>query len=381
MSDLPVAFAATSREWLARLSGHLYTHGPADVVDVVAEERGLFDHSWRVIVIDASSSLMDAGVVATIHDAGRGVMAIWDPEEPDTKQRATDAGADLLVNGEVSALEFVAELVDLVNNRFTGGRSRDRRRRPAAAPAAVRQGQLVAVGGPVGADPASVALGMARALGRRKETVVVIDADETTPSLAQLLGLEQVPNLSSAVATARANGDLNDTLQAADGYWLLGGLAEPAQMAEVTTHAALGVVLSIAGRTPRTLAVVGPIIENLDRFALSRATLAAADAIVAVGDASPVGLTWLTHWVYQVRLIAPSTPLHLVAAPAPRDRFRRSHVLAELAQIANPASTTLIPDDDARQRAAAWQGQGLRRGPLVRATADLADTVCPKGKR
>lgn len=385
--EIFVAFAASSRDWFPRWSSHLYDYGP-NLIDVVAEARNAFDRTWRVIVIDTASSLLEPAFVASVHARGRGVLAVWDPNEPATKAQAMDAGADELIESEALAIELVAAIVEMaVRFEDNGGdESKARRRPPVVATPRQRAGQLIAVGGPIGADPAQVLLGMARALGGRKESVLVVDGDEAAPSLAQLLTLAPVPNLSSAAASARAGTDMDANLQEAEGFYLLAGLAGPAQWVEVGSRAVLGVVIGLADRFTRTLVSVAPLIEDVGnatakRFGTSRAVLAEADAIVAVADAAPVGLARLAQWAEAARLLAPSTPLYLVAGGAPRDRFRQSHVSERLSAIANPTGIALLPADTARQRAAEWQGEPLRRGPLLRATSDLADLVCPRPRR
>lgn len=385
MSDLAaVAFVTTGQEWQQRWMEHVRDHGGTRLTDVIAEASTAYDRSWQLVVIDATSALMNPTFVAGVHSRGRGVLAVWNPAEPGTKQRAMDANADELIDCDASALEFVATASEL-GTRFdqpaTGtGRAK---RRPAVVATGRRTGQFIAVGGPVGSHPAPVVLGMARTLARRHEAVLVADVDETGASLAQLLDLPPVPNLASGVSAARTGLDVDAELHVADGYYVLGGLAEPSQWAELGVRNILGLVSGFAARFERTIAAVGPVIEHLagTRYGASRAMLSEADAIVAVGEASPVGLTRLTMWVAELRLIAPTTALYLAAAGAPSDRYRQGQVLDRLSQLGDPEYSVLLPNDDARLSRAEWQGQGLRRGPLLRSVAQLADLISPRKAR
>lgn len=386
MSDINVATVSSSQPWQGRLIEFFRDHGVnVHLVHVISEARTAYDHAWQVVIIDATSSLMNPTFVADVHSRGRGVLAVWNPQEPGTKERALDADADELIECEAVYLEFVARIGEMAPRFLAEGADNMPRRRPAVTAQPLhRTGQLIAVGGPAGAPTTPTVLGMARTLAERKVPVLVADVDELGGTLAQLLDLPPVPNLASAVATARKpGGRVDDDLQVGDGYYVLGGLLEPNQWAELGTKAVLSLLVGYAARFTHTIAVVGPVIENVagGRFGVGRAVLAEADTIVAICEATPVGLIRLTQWVSELRLVARSTPLHLVAADAPSDRHRQNEVLDRLDAIGDPAFVSLLPRDDARLSRSEWQGTTLRRGPLHRAVSRLTDVVSPKGPR
>lgn len=382
--DLTIAFISTDEDWFSRWASFIRDHGPAQVTDVIAERRTVFDRPWRVLVASASSPLLDQALVHALHERGRAVLAVFDAEEPAAKQRALELGADDVIETTATTMELMAKAAAVAP--AVRPEHQVRRKRPVTSTPLRRTGQLIAVGGPIGAQPEPVALGLGRVLGgQRREPTLVVDANEVCPSLAQLVGLNPVPNLASAVAAYRASTNMDDHLQEGDGYWLLAGLAEPSQWATVGARSVLSVVTSFAARFERTVAAVGPLAENLgaqsSRFATTRAILQEADTIVVVGDASPVGVARLASYVADVRLVASTTPLYLAAGGAPRDRFRQREVLAALGDLGNPEASFVIASDDDRLERAHWQGQSVRRGPLVRSVAHMASTVAPKKGR
>ncbi len=380
--DLTLAFISSDAAWFSRWTSFIRDHGqPEDVADVIAERRTAFDRPWSVLVGGVGSALLDPALVADVHDRHRVVIAVYDPDEPGSKQRAMDLGADLVIEDTTSPTELLAQARDIAPTDWPDS-LKPRRRRGVEASGLRRTGQLVAVGGPIGAKPEPVALGLARALGQRGESTLVIDTNEVCPSIAQLLGLSPVPNIASAVAAYRASTSPDKHLQSGDGYWVVGGLAEPGQWADVSARSVLSVVTAFAARFEHTVAAVGPLAEGSQggRFSTTRAVLGEADAVVVVADASPVGMTRLAAYVADVRNVAPNTALFLAAGNAPRDRFRQREVLALMDELL-PTAAVVLPNDDARLQRAHWQGAAMRRGPLVRSLGHLADTVSPRRKR
>jgi hypothetical protein len=110
------------------------------------------------------------------------------------------------------------------------------------------------------------------------------------------------------------------------------------------------------------------------RHAIARAVLAEADAIVAVGVATPVGVTRLLAWVADARTLAPRAPLHVVLNRAPKDAFRRRELVGEVEGSFGVASVSVVPHDR-RVDTAGWNGTAVGRGPFTRAIAQLAHEV------
>lgn len=379
--DLSVAFIASEAPWFSWWTSFMRDHGqPDDLADVIAERWTTFDRSWTVLVGGVGSALLDAALVSDVHERQRAVLAVYDPDEPGSKQRALALGVDDVIEAGASPLEFIAKARSVAPEPHPDTQAR--RRRGVSAATTRRSGQLIAVGGPIGSTPEPIALGIARALAHRRgaaESVLLVDGNEVCPNLAQLLGLSPVPNVASAVAAWRASNDLDDHLQEGDGYYVLGGLAEPHQWADITLSV-MAVVESFAARFDRTIVTMAPLAEASARFSTTRSLAAAADTLVVVADASPVGMTRLATYIADLRSVAPTTLLYLAAGNAPKDRFRQREVLAMLGEFGSPKDCVVLPTDDRLGRAN-WQGTTLRRGPLVRSIAHLAAVVVPPEKR
>jgi Mrp family chromosome partitioning ATPase len=378
--DLNLAFIASEAPWFSRWTSFMRDHlQPEDLADVIAERRTAFDRPWSVLVGGVGSALLDASLVADIHERQRAVIAVYDPDELGSKQKALALGVDDVIEATASTPELMEKARTVAPRAHAD--NQPRRRRPVAASPIRRAGQLVAIGGPVGADPEPVALGMARTLGRRGESTLLVDGNEVCPSVAQLLGLSPVPNLASVVAAYRASTDMDAHLQHGDGYYVIGGLAEPGQWADVSARSVLAVVTSFAARFERTVVTMGPLAESSGtRFGTTRALATEADSLVVVGDGSPVGMTRLAAYIADLRSVAPTTPLYLAAGNGPGDRFRQRELLAMMGDLGDPEDCVVLPRDDRLGRAN-WQGTVLRRGPLVRSVANLADSVAPKKSR
>ncbi|MDP9388567.1 MAG: hypothetical protein M3Q48_11820 [Actinomycetota bacterium] len=396
MSELTYAFAAGGvREWARVWGRHIADHGPGRIVAHVAERKSLYDHACRVFVVDADSSIIDRGAVDQLRQRGTAVVAVWDPTQPRTKELGVRLAADALIEADAKPEELVRLALELA------GASVERPAREAEqgsvaitavggdvvpSPRPQRPGGLrLAVAGPVPEEAQEVTVELARALASGGMAVVVVDVDEVHPGLAQRLGLPVLPNLRIAVDGLRdRQRPLSDTLHGVHeaGFWVLAGLADPAQWAEVQPGEVAEVIEHLAAGCDVVVAHAGPVAEGPvdhaapDRFGMTRRVLADADRILAVGMATPTGLARLTASVADVRLVAPATPLDVVLARAPRDGFGRAELAESLWADVQPASVNLLPADP-RVEAAAWAGRFARHGPFTKGVARLAAAVLP----
>lgn len=366
---MKLAFAASTYDWSTRWEGYLADHGPHEVADMIAERRHIFDREWTVLVIDATSPLFSGSLVAEIRGRGRDVLAVWDPSDPAGKDMALAAGVSVVVESDATTEELCRVVEPLAEMAVP---ARPTRRAPVEA-RATRGGLVVAVGGPTPAA-STVALGLAGLLAKRTPTVV-IDANDVAPRVAQLLGLAPLPNLATAVKTEAAA--MVDQCQASADFWVLAGLGEAGvQWRDVGFRPCRTVIAALSRSFGATVVVTGPVIEDLgrmgvDRFAASRAALAEADAVVAVGAASPAGVVDLTRWVAAAGV--ERFDLHLVATDAPPQRAARRDV-ADLMANLGAGTVTLLPTGGRRLGRAEWNGN-LGGGAMVRALRLLAASL------
>ncbi|MDP9389221.1 MAG: hypothetical protein M3Q48_15225 [Actinomycetota bacterium] len=394
MAELTYAFAAGGvREWPRVWGRHIADHGPGRIVAHVAERKSLYDHDCRVFVIDADSSIIDRGAVDQLRQRGTAVVAVWDPAQPRTKELGVRLGVDGLIESDAKPEELVRLALELAGgwaDRPAPYPERGTLQTPTVgelppAPPRRRGGLRLVVAGPVGDEAEEVSVELARALARRGKAVVVVDVDEVHAGLAQRLGLPVLPNLRIAVDALRdGQRPLSDALLCvpAGGFWVLAGLADPAQWAEVHRGEVAEVIDELAAGCDMVVAHAGPFAEGPvdhaapDRFGLTRRALADADRIIGVGVATPTGLARLTAWVADVRLVAPATPLDVVLVRAPKDGFGRAELAESLWADVHPASVSLLPADP-RVEAAAWAGGFARPGSFTKGVAALAAAVMP----
>jgi cellulose biosynthesis protein BcsQ len=165
----------------------------------------------------------------------------------------------------------------------------------------VRQGRLIAVWGPAGAPGrTTTAMLLAQSLSAQGRTVI-IDADTAAPSVALKLGLaEDLSGLIVACRHAEAGSLSSRTLASSlsaisENYLALTGLAHPRRCPELRPAALVRVIDQVRADFAYCVVDVGAAFGTTDASGLSPsapadAALAAADVIVAVCHADPLGV-------------------------------------------------------------------------------------------
>lgn len=371
-----LAFAASPHPWQQEWLRQVHSHSTdARVVAVIADQRDLFEEKWQVLVIDAVSLWLTTGFVDEVHARRRGILVVYDPDDQRAKRRAMGVGADVPLVWHASPAELIRTAQTLS------------RLYPSAAPPAPRPqptqrppgGRVIAVGGPPGADPERVAVALAAALARRGDRVVLLDANEVDPCLAQRLDLHPLPNL--AAAANRLTGDVRDDLQEVPTgrFWALPGLADPAQWSSTPPKAVRKVARLLADHHQFVVAVVGPLVEDSARYGLTLAVLTAADVVIPTGEAAPDGLAALTTWTAGAVEVARNASFYPTAVYADVGRKERADVEELLAKVAalvpGGGSVSLLPAATKRENRARWNGTVSVPRKLNRSIERLARAV------
>jgi len=241
------------------------------------------------------------------------------------------------------------------------------------------EGALVAVWGPTGAPGrTTIALALADEIARAGMPSLVVDADTFGGSIGMRLGL--LDDTSGIVAACRQSdaGTLDaDGLAAAARtitpmLRVLTGIPRADRWAELRP-AALACLWETCRSTPGvTVADIGFSIEADEdyladtrtprRNAATLSALAAADSIVAVGSADPVGMERLVTSLPDVQRIADGRPLAVVVnrlRPGPLGRDARGQVAEALLRHANVRDVTFVPDDGGALDTCLRQGRTL----------------------
>jgi len=274
---------------------------------------------------------------------------------------------------------------------------------PAAGPvrpAGVRAGRVVAVWGPIGSPGrTTVATGLAGELARRGAQTLLVDADTYGPSVAQTLGLlDESGGIAGAVRAAnsgvldvdrlaRLAPSLSPTLR------VLTGLPQPSRWPELRPSALESVWRCARELARWTVADCGFCLEadeelSFDTSAPRRngatlSALAAADAVVVVGSADPVGLQRLVRALADLRdVLGPAvrpqvvvTKVRAGAVGTSPERLIRQALL-RYAGIDDP---WLVPDDRPACDEAMLSGRMLVEiaptSPARRVLARLAEAL------
>ncbi|HEY1134551.1 MAG TPA: hypothetical protein VGE77_08230, partial [Nocardioides sp.] len=229
----------------------------------------------------------------------------------------------------------------------------------------------------------------------RGRAALLVDADPWGGTVAQALGvLDDVSGLLAA-ARAHAAGDLEHgwaglVRQVERHLHLLTGLPRPDRWAEVGPEV-LEELLPAAATAGDVVVDTGFGIEADEvaeiagravRDASTHAALHAADVVVVVGTADPIGLTRLARGLSDLRELGVTAPVHVVV-----NRMRstlgwsEAQVRTMLKDVARTGDVHVLPDDVAACDRALVTGRHVLDagdGPLACALVGLADAVVPR---
>lgn len=269
--------------------------------------------SADAIILPVSRDLVTPEVVAFCDRAGVRIVAVAD--DAAGRQRAEMAGLSCVEAGDQTGL------IDLVTTT----------RLPASdVPADVSlSGRVIAVWGPPGAPGRStVAVLLAAELVRGGRRVALVDADSHAPSLALALGLaDEGPGFAAACRAAASSSlhpaelaRISQQVATREGIIdVLCGINRPGRWPELA-HERVGealrvsrdwadyVVVDVAAPLDRDEEVVSDL-AGPRRNAATLAVLEAADLVVAVGSADPLGASRMLRGLDEIRSVSGVTPV------------------------------------------------------------------------
>jgi hypothetical protein len=188
------------------------------------------------------------------------------------------------------------------------------------------------------------------------------------------------PNLRTAIdAVEHGRGDLEPcvVVEPTSRLSVVSGLPNPHAWAQVRPGEVVRVVDRLADEREVVVADGAGMLDDLatatirTRFATARTLVAEADVIVAVCDASPLGVARLLSWVVAAHLLAPDPQMIVAVNRAPSARFRRGELYEEITTSVPHADVVFVPSDG-RVVDAAWNGSAVARGGFTRAVDELA---------
>lgn len=313
-------------------------------------------------------------------------------DDLDVRARAERLGITALVAADDldSLAEVVSTVEDLADTQVRGAEDSH----PSAAPPGDEH-RVVAIWGPGGAPGrTTIAVTMAAELARRSSSTVLVDADPYGGGVAQQLGiLDEVSGLLSAARLAGA-GQLGDrfastTRAVSDRLTVVTGLPRADRWIEVRAPH-LEAVIDRARGLGHVIVDTGFSLEDdpggdfgarPTRNAMTLTALDAADEIVVVGAADPVGLSRLARGLVDLREITGGAPVRVVV-----NRMRSSlgwserEIAGMVEGFSRVAGLHFLPNDQSATDRALVAGRSLIEGgdgPLVRAVGSVVDAVFP----
>ncbi len=425
--SVPVLTAVTGASWEAALvaglertpTGITVVRRCVDLADLLAAAA---TGTARAALLSAELRRLDRDALSRLAAAHVAVVGLYTPGDEPAETRLRQLGVVHVLAADAPPADIAAAVSAAlgeqagVDEAASAAWSRPMdglpdRDAPAAAEPVVEPGtgRLVAVWGPTGAPGrTTVAVGVATELAAAGTPTLLADADVYGGVVAQVLGfLDEAPGLAAAARLAN-NGQLDVpalagvAVVAGPDLRVLTGISRADRWPELRP-AALEQVWALA----RSLAAVtvvdlGFCLEQDEELSFDTAaprrngatvaTLLAADVVLAVGSADPVGMQRLVRGLTGLREAAPGVLPRVVV-----NRVRRSAVgpdpeaqLAEaLERYAGVRDVAFVPDDRDAMDASLLQARALcesspdspARRALAGIAAGLVGRPAPKRKR
>ncbi|SEE99185.1 AAA family ATPase [Ruania alba] len=357
----------------------------ADTAELVAAAvAGL----GRVAVLDDEDAI-DRRMLARLRSAGVAALVLCESADCD---RYSELGAMAVPHG-VDPLPAIEALAGGATNAPVPDEIPEPVTDPGevSPPALSADPRVVAVTGAPGAPGrTSMAIALADELAATGASTVLIDADLWGGSIAQTLGLMADSAGLSAAIRAADRGSLDDAaldrllLTLPDGLRVLTGLARAARWREVGPDS-MEVLLERARKRAAWVVVEVPVLvpddEGLElgpgRNAVAHSVLAAAQDVLVVGAAEPIGIQRLVQTLLDLQDVPGIESRRTIvnrlrlSAAGPQPDLSVREALGRFAGVPDPI---LVPDDRALADRAVLTGTTWRKaGPLSPARTAVRD--------
>ena len=171
-----------------------------------------------------------------VRASGREVVGVYDPAEfADGKDRLLECGVADVVEAGAHPDEFLRVIARVAQTVVTATLSEAVAEAPIHEVSERRSQALIAIGGPAGGTGATeVAIAIAVRLGESGRRVVLVDCDETNPSVAQRLALPIHPNIRTAIdVLEHRTGPVASVIQVVGPIAVIPGLPNVGDWSEV----------------------------------------------------------------------------------------------------------------------------------------------------
>jgi Flp pilus assembly CpaE family ATPase len=366
----------------------------------------------RAVVLSADLRRLDRDALDRLRAAGVAVVGLSPARDDSAEQRLRRLGIAGVLAADAPAAEVAAAVHRAISDLSRAPADPPPAPAPTAAPLAVAAelpppggaGRVLAVWGPIGSPGRStIAVNLATEIAATGSSVLLIDIDTYGAAVGQLLAvLDDAPGVAAACRLAET-GSLDVqrlagvALEVRPALRVLTGVARWDRWLELRA-AALTTVLSVA-RSLAAFVVVdcGFCLEPdaahaYDTAAPRRngatlAVLEAADVVVGVAAADPVGLARYVRALPECQALAPVelTVVNRLRPGVVGPGDARRQVLAALDRYAAVSAVHVVPEDRAAVDAALAAGRTLLeaapKSPARAAIRDLARTLSGDANR
>ncbi len=386
MMETELALALSARNWSDDLHRFLADHGGARVRVTAMGPEDLFGEAFDVLLIDDICSFLTPRLVELIKASGREVVGVYDPSEfADGKDRLLECGVADVVEAGAHPDEFLRVIARVAETVTTTQLAESIPDAPIPEVLERRKQAIFAVGGPSGGTGTTeVAIGIAGRLGEVGRRVVLVDGDETNPSVAQRLGLPIHPNIRTAIdVLEHRTGPVSGVVHFVEPIAVVPGLPNVSDWSEVRPGQVVDLAAELTSLFDHVVFNVGSHLESLgfggatERYGISRRLIQHADRVIAVGLPTPVGVSRLLGWLADADRLTGGAPVDVLINRSPRDQFRRGELVEEITRTYQPASFGFLPADDTVERAA-WDGTLVGKGRFRKSLDRWVDRFVPE---
>jgi Mrp family chromosome partitioning ATPase len=333
-----VAVSATKLPWSSDFRGYTRDHTTDLGVEVIVTVRALLQPSHRsfdVLLVDDMMRLVSAADIAAAHDRQIHVIGLSDSAQGQGRAYLEELGVDQVIAVSTPPAE-IAEMIRAIGPK--NAHTEPARRSPVQtpwAPAPARRGSLTAfmpTSGGAGLTEALV--GVAEALCGR-QSVLVVEADEVHPVLANRLRRSAQSGLPWALSRAQQakpvfpeglSGPNSDGLKPIGDFDAICGVSSPGGPTPVNPVDLTRALEEALAIYDHVLVDTGPWLTSQtgrDRLGAARATLELVARVVAFGRSTPDGVAQLVEWRANAHENGLGAPLWAVFGRC-RDKCRRS---------------------------------------------------------
>ncbi|MGW8484216.1 AAA family ATPase [Microbacterium sp. NPDC055903] len=338
---------------------------PGEAPDAVHDDAA-------ALIVPAARTAVTSGVISACDRAGIRIVALGD-----TDARYLGRRGIISIQAEPTAAQILTAVSTAI---------------PLVSQVESQPARITAVWGSHGAPGrTTIAIQLAVELARTGRSTALIDADTVAPAISQLLGLDDdAPGIAAACRRAELGGldaaelsRIAASVETSGGMIdVLGGVNRPSRWPELSASrltAALGACRDWAERIVVDVSAAYDADEEVTwdlagprRHAATRAVLGAADEILAVASADPVGVSRFLRDHAELRSLAEGTPVRVIVnnvRPGPLGIDARGQVRRTLERFAGIADVVFLPYDQRGADAALLHARPIAdvapRSPLV----------------